>query len=358
MISYHAGAIPSGFATFFMSDGCPEDWQPVTDAQGRLIVSVASGASAGVMINTPLSDQEDRVHDHSWASTINLPTRSVSAIGCCDDESARSGSYVVSGTTTSATSGYPFVQLLLCSFNPSIDDTLDGIPFGTIAYFDPSLRKSCPPAWAPFTQGEGRFLVGSAAESDPVISPNDPLAVGQDPSLHTHFFSTQFDTADQSFSGVGGCCNSGPSAQSTVTVSGYTSKTSAGLPYVSMLTCVQQNDTYKSLLPRSALLFNLLKCPSGYILATNYSGRLFVALPDNSSQAIFGSQVLLDPSNLTPSHLHSFSGSFDAPSAGVGLVAGCCTGGYAHTQTYYFGGNTDQEILGVPLLLLPVCVKS
>ena len=350
---------PQGFTTFFLGDACPPNWVLLNETQGRLILSTDDGSNAGISLNPPLADQEDRQHAHGWSSLIDLPSKSVSAIGCCDDESCQSGTYPVSGDTTSSTSGYPFLQLILCSFLGDSSTPPAQVPFGTVAYFHPKVA-TCPPGWAPFTQSSGRYLVGSGETGSPtVISPNGAQEVGQDASSHVHFFATQFDTVDQTFSGLAGCCNGGPSAQGTVEVSGDSYIDATGVPYYSLLTCTQQNSTVESDLPDQALLFNIVQCPEGYVLATDQSGYLLVSLPSNgTAEAAFGSPTKLSSDNLTPSHFHYFSGSFSPPSAGVGLVAGCCTGGYAHSQEYSFSGSTNPQTVDIPFLLLSLCIKK
>lgn len=356
-------AVPAGLTTWFRGTSCPTGWietVALNDWAGRMVVSVTSSDLTGVMPSNvpPLGDQEDRTHSHSWATYVDLPIRDVSAIGCCDDESAHSGQYLVQGQTDPATAGYLYAQLLLCTSLTST--TLDDAPFGTVAYFLGNTSSSCPSGWAAESQASGRVIVGSEADGIVSASSNTPIVSGQSAGLHAHFFSTSFDTADQEFSGVAGCCNSGPSGTSTVEVSGDSNNADPELPYVQLLTCTQQATPASSTsVPDTALLFNLIKCPDGFSFAGNYSGRLlFAAANTSTTDVFFGSGSLVTSTNPSPPHLHAFSGSFSPPSAGVGLVAGCCTGGYAHTQTYTFNGITDNGEVALPLLLLPLCTRT
>ncbi len=68
------------------------------------------------------------------------------------------GDYDISGTTlnTTTSSSLPFIQQMLCTL---IADTNQSVPFGTVAYFAPSVNQ-CPVGWNPFTEGEGRSLIG------------------------------------------------------------------------------------------------------------------------------------------------------------------------------------------------------
>jgi len=127
-----AAAIPAGFTTFFFSQSCPSGWYPLVTAEGRLIVSVSSAGNAGVTVNQPLQDQEDRVHSHTFETYLDLPSKSVAAIDCCNNQGACNDQYPVGGTLDKTTTNYPFVQLLLCTIQQA---TTDPVPIGTIAYF-------------------------------------------------------------------------------------------------------------------------------------------------------------------------------------------------------------------------------
>ena len=111
-------------------------------------------------METPLANGEDRGHTHNIASKVTLVVKSVSAIGCCNPDGACYGDYPLDGGATNATSGLPFVQLLLCTYtgatnpgflfsflfllflsspcNSSSPFLPEPVPYGTISFFDNS----------------------------------------------------------------------------------------------------------------------------------------------------------------------------------------------------------------------------
>jgi hypothetical protein len=75
---------------------------------------VTDPQAAGVAVGEPLGDQEDRVHVHTFQGTLPLASKSVSAIDGGNQSAAGAQSYTWSNTDVPATSGLPFMQLLIC----------------------------------------------------------------------------------------------------------------------------------------------------------------------------------------------------------------------------------------------------
>jgi len=110
--------VPKGTVAFFSFDdtggNCPAGWVSATQVQGRLVVAVSQPPDVGVMVGTPLSDQEDRTHTHQYDSVVNLPSRNVAGSNGGNNQGASAGDHPLTGTTQGASSGLPFVQLLVC----------------------------------------------------------------------------------------------------------------------------------------------------------------------------------------------------------------------------------------------------
>jgi hypothetical protein len=351
-----AHAIPQGMMLFFVGeDGCTNGWTEVSSTQGRLVVSVSDSSLAGVTVGSALADREDPQHTHAWNASVQLPRHDISAIGCCNDQGAANGVYSAASATLKSSTNYPLAQLHLCQWTNASDDTLP-VPFGTIAYFDESV-DSCPPDWAPYSEGSGRLLVPGYNESGTFSSPYPPLRSGED-RLHGHTFETTFATESVEYAGIGGCCDKGPASAGTVAVAGNTEAAASGLPYVQLLTCLAQNQTFDSAVPDAALLMNSVRCPPGYELATSLAGRFLLSLPTGGvAGATFGG-ASLDPSGTgQPAHRHGFAGSITPPSVGVGLASGCCASGYAKAQTYSFESLTADADINLPFLFVPTCIK-
>jgi len=346
-------AIPEGFITFFESDSCPDGWIPVETAQGRLIVSVSDPEQAGITVGVPLSDQEDRVHTHTYETALKLPEKDVAAIGCCNDQGACHDNYGISGKLNVSASGLPFIQLLLCQIEQT---TLDEVPFGTIAYFSPTVSQ-CPDQWKPFDTADGRFMIPGYDGEGIITSEATPLSSGED-RIHSHMFNLTITTDDVSYVGIDGCCNSGPAASGTYTSDAQGDPISSGLPYLQLLTCVSQTPTFNSSFPPGTLLYNEVSCNSGWNPVNDIAGRFLVTLPQNATAgATFGTNSLKPGESDSPGHHHDFSGTVSTNSCGVGLASGCCGDGYAKNEQYYFNGETDPTPVNLPYVSVPMCIQ-
>lgn len=107
--------LPAKMIFFIDGTSCPEGSVAATDAAGRMMLVTANVGDVGKTYGTPLKDQEDRTHTHSGTMAVSLPSHHISgASGCCNDQGTRNGSHSASVTSGAATSGLPFIQLLVC----------------------------------------------------------------------------------------------------------------------------------------------------------------------------------------------------------------------------------------------------
>jgi hypothetical protein len=110
--------VPAGTIAFFSFDGtggnCPAGWVPAAEVRGRMVVGTGEPDQVGVLVGTPLTDQEDRTHIHPYEGTVHLPSRNIAGADGGNRNGAQSGDHVVSGNSENASSGLPFVQLLVC----------------------------------------------------------------------------------------------------------------------------------------------------------------------------------------------------------------------------------------------------
>jgi hypothetical protein len=73
--------VPSGAIAFFASAACPSGWTEHEEANGRYVVAVTGGSTAGATVGaTALNDGEDRAHTHGiqhrhrWAHYSGSPS--------------------------------------------------------------------------------------------------------------------------------------------------------------------------------------------------------------------------------------------------------------------------------------------
>jgi hypothetical protein len=107
---------PSGTVAFFsgVAGVCPQGWRVATEAAGRLLIGVQAADSVGKFVGTPLTNEEDRTHAHSFLATVALPYKSISAADGSNDQGAAAQTYTDSGMTQPASTGLPFIQLVAC----------------------------------------------------------------------------------------------------------------------------------------------------------------------------------------------------------------------------------------------------
>jgi hypothetical protein len=106
--------VPSGTVAFFSGGQCPTGWVLASDVQGRLVVAVSDGTQAGLMVGTPLGDQEDRTHTHTYSATVPMPPKDIAGADGPNNNGAASQTYTVAGTTDAGTTGLPFIQEQPC----------------------------------------------------------------------------------------------------------------------------------------------------------------------------------------------------------------------------------------------------
>ncbi len=119
IVEAHGGPLPddgvaSGTIAFFSGGACPAGWQTAAAVQGRLVVAVADGSKAGTLVGTPLGDQEDRQHQHTYTGSVTLASDGLAAADGSNDNGAAAQQYTVTGTTGMASTALPFVQVQPC----------------------------------------------------------------------------------------------------------------------------------------------------------------------------------------------------------------------------------------------------
>jgi hypothetical protein len=106
---------PSGMVAFFAGgNACPAGWAVADEAAGRMLVGVSDVNNIGMHVGTPLGDQEDRTHSHTFAAKATIDQKNIAAAGGGNDSAAEAGDVTTSGMTKDARSGLPFTQLIVC----------------------------------------------------------------------------------------------------------------------------------------------------------------------------------------------------------------------------------------------------
>lgn len=93
---------------------CPPGWLHASDIEGRAIVGTVIKEDVGVEVGTPFSAGEDRVHDHTFTGSVNLPAKYITAVNGAAAGVAHAGAYSVTGATNKNSAGLPFFQMEGC----------------------------------------------------------------------------------------------------------------------------------------------------------------------------------------------------------------------------------------------------
>ena len=114
-----ADPIPPDTFTYFGTLSCPSGWSEAITTESRFTVGLPNGGQPGASFGGgALGALEDRQHTHTFSGSVTLSSQDIAgASGCCAHGYGKNGTYNYSGKTGAATSGLPYVQLLMCRKN-------------------------------------------------------------------------------------------------------------------------------------------------------------------------------------------------------------------------------------------------
>ena len=67
-------SVPSGAIVFFNLGQCPEGWSEYIEARGRAVVGLVGGGTVGGTYGVPLSNLEERYHQHQYSTSASTST--------------------------------------------------------------------------------------------------------------------------------------------------------------------------------------------------------------------------------------------------------------------------------------------
>ena len=232
-------SLPPSAVSFFQSPTCPTGWVPYTMGNGFLLVPTVATAPAGIPHGTPLMSGEDRTHTHDIAASFALG--SVEYVGAPGGGNGGVGpDSAVSLKTTSApaSTGLPYIQLLVCRKNDPAVPGSTPLPHGLQMFFD---MAACPVGWMQTATTQGRFIVGLAqgAPQDvtfggPALSSGD---AGADVRTHAHGVTATLTTTPHGIALASGCCAKNYAADGMYTAMVQTTQEEPALPYLELLAC-------------------------------------------------------------------------------------------------------------------------
>lgn len=231
-------SLPAGAVSFFNRRTCPVGWEPFALGVGRTVVPSIGRDPVGNTQGEPLSDSEERQHNHTLSGTVT--TNSVSYIGIAGEANhgvARAGSYALSLTSSPAASGLPYLQLLTCRKTGAPNPQKAPPPSGMLLFFSAS---ACPPGWTQPVSSQGRFLVGLPDGAKSGLAFGAPSLTSTESRPHRHGGAGKIQTSSHGIALASGSGAGGYAKDDTYAYAVTSSDTAIDQPYVQLLQCQRQ----------------------------------------------------------------------------------------------------------------------
>jgi hypothetical protein len=234
--------LPASAVSFFQGTSCPMGWAPYTVAAGRFLVPTVATAPAGLTYGTPLDAGEDRTHTHNLTATFTLGSTSYVGLSGGNDGVTSAGAVTMTTTSDPASTGLPYIQLLVCRKNAAAVPVATPLPHGLQMFFD---MASCPEGWLQTAATQGRFIVGlpQGAPQDVAfggLAISSSLDAGIDVPTHVHGNTATLTTTSHGIALASGCCAGGYGANGAYPSTMNTDADDTGLPYLELLSCEKQ----------------------------------------------------------------------------------------------------------------------
>ncbi len=228
-------AIPGGAVSFFARPSCPEGWKAFEAGNGRLLLPTLGNAAGGTKYGDPLASGEDRAHTHVIKGSFAVPSTSFAGVvGGGNHGVGTAGVVKFEGPAEPASTGLPYVQLLVCKKAAEAVARSVPLPHGMTMFFD---TPACPTGWKQAEATQGRFAVGlpKGAKAD-LFFGGAPLS-GATTRVHEHGKSAVLKTESHGIALASGCCGDGYAANGTYLAGEPSEESEVGLPYVELLHC-------------------------------------------------------------------------------------------------------------------------
>lgn len=237
-------ALPQGAISFFNRKDCPLGWTPFAMGAGRAVVPGAA-TDVGITAGEPLSDGEDRLHDHSVNATLSLSSVDYAGIaGEANHGVARAGTVPLTTKVDKVSSGLPYVQLLICKKTEQPAPIMKLPPSGVLMFF---AADKCPDGWGQPAGTLGRFLVGLPEKGNagqsfgglplPAESGVDPGGVQTAMRGHHHSFAGQIKTSSHGIALLSGGAAGGYAKDATYDYRADSEDAAVAMPYIRLLQC-------------------------------------------------------------------------------------------------------------------------
>lgn len=231
-------SLPTGAVSFYNRTRCPQGWEPLLKAAGRTLVPTVEKNPGGVTQGEPLDDSEDRVHGHAVTASVSLPAVNYAGIaGEANHGVARAGSIPMMVTASKASSGLPYVQLLVCQKSAAADPLQQPAPSGMLMFF---ATAECPSGWSQAGLSQGRFLVGLPEGGTPGQKFGGKTLGPGEKRTHKHGLQGSLKTTAHGIALASGGAANGYAKDDTHTYQATSDEESVAMPYLQLLQCQKE----------------------------------------------------------------------------------------------------------------------
>ncbi len=231
-------SLPTGAIFFFSAASCPDGWVPFDDGAGRVAVPTTGGAAGGAVRGVPLRSGEDRTHTHHLSASFTLGDVSyVGVVGGANMGVGAAGAVSFSTTTEPASTGLPYVQLLVCRKTAAAVSGTRPLPAGMMMFF---AGERCPAGFSQAPGTQGRLPVGLADGATQGATFGGAALGMTDAPSHAHAASVSVATGAHGIALASGCCGRGYARSDTYTAAATTVAAEADIPTIQLLQCVKE----------------------------------------------------------------------------------------------------------------------
>jgi hypothetical protein len=216
-----ADALPQ-FTIAYFSGSCPDGWDntSLASANGRFLIPTMLGGGVGAFSGEALASQQEPSHTHAKA-TGSISTSSKEYVlvdGCCNNSLGNSGTYTMSGSAQTASSGLPYIQYNAC-MKQVAPASKTSVPAEVTTFY---LLPTCPTGWSPVNSAAGRYLVGLPANGAPSATFGGKALTPGENRTHSHTMNGTMNFPGHDIAGASGCCAHGYAGSGGTGFSGNT----------------------------------------------------------------------------------------------------------------------------------------
>jgi hypothetical protein len=318
-------------------------------------------------------DLSQPTHTHPFTITASLDEHASSSGSGSHSPLAQSGSHSATGLSDAGTTGYGFIQYVMCeSTNQSATDQM---PIGSIAYFDTNVTNGgCPSNWGPLNSASGYFImVGNTSWN--IGTPSPGAAQQGNPNWNvtvpfpTHGHSSNspmytFTPPVMALGGTSGGVSHLKSMDNPIDVNATLGQnTEPVVPAIALLVCQKTSGASNADgVPTNIAFYysSTTGCPTGSGPAAGAGGNFPLGIPagGNPSLGNYYTQGAVlgtpwSPSNPNPAHSHTLSGTLDL--GDLTSPYGGSTTHYATGGSYPVSGSSGSTSIQLPFVQYLLC---